>query len=318
MDYYVAYEDLLSVIVPVYNAEKYLHRCIDSILQQSYNHLELLLIDDGSSDSSLDICEQYAEADSRVTVYHIENSGPSVARNCGLKYANGRYLAFVDADDYLETDMYSTLINEMNHNAVEMVICNWYIHNDKSHEISKIGNAKIISSNQLRTIISEDNIKCGGGYPWNRVINYEALKSAWEKPIYFRKNITIYEDKIWILEILNYINNIKIVDYVGYHYLIYKDSLCHNSCARRYIDTIKAWELMSKILGKGISKKTIEKRDNEYRNTIWMMYKNGEGRQAAEYWRDYRNLFKDVTWGRKPQNIIKSILLALNAFHNRI
>ena len=95
---------LLSIIIPVYNGEKYLNSCISSILQQSFTDFELLLVDDGSTDVSGEICDGYAAGDSRVRVFHVENGGPSRARNLGLREAMGQYVAFVDADDELYPD----------------------------------------------------------------------------------------------------------------------------------------------------------------------------------------------------------------------
>lgn len=98
--------DLISIIVPVYNVESYLEQCIDSILAQSYKNLEIILVDDGSTDRSGDICDRYAEKDSRIHVVHKANGGLSSARNAGLKICHGDYLGFVDSDDYIDPDMY--------------------------------------------------------------------------------------------------------------------------------------------------------------------------------------------------------------------
>ena len=100
----------ISVIVPVYNAEKYLHRCIDSILSQTFTDFELLLINDGSKDSSGAICDEYAAKDNRVRVFHKENGGASSARNLGLDNAKGEWIAFVDSDDLLEVNMLNHLL----------------------------------------------------------------------------------------------------------------------------------------------------------------------------------------------------------------
>ena len=98
----IAQQDLISVIVPVYNMEKYLHECVASLRGQSYQRLEILLIDDGSRDASGKLCDDYASIDGRIRVIHQENKGLSAARNVGLREARGAYLAFVDADDYVE------------------------------------------------------------------------------------------------------------------------------------------------------------------------------------------------------------------------
>ncbi|MBQ8301255.1 MAG: glycosyltransferase [Clostridia bacterium] len=101
----------ISVIVPVYNVEKYIEKCLDSIINQTYKNLEIILIDDGSTDNSCRICDEYALRDERFTVVHNENGGVSVARNAGLKKATGEYIMFVDSDDYVESDIAEVLMN---------------------------------------------------------------------------------------------------------------------------------------------------------------------------------------------------------------
>ena len=101
---------LISIIVPVYNIEQYLPRCIESILKQTYTNLELILVDDGSTDKSGEICDSYANLDSRVRVHHKENGGSSSARNAGILLAKGQYVGFVDSDDYIEDDMYKRMV----------------------------------------------------------------------------------------------------------------------------------------------------------------------------------------------------------------
>ena len=96
--------DLISVIIPVYNVEKTLKRCVDSVLEQSYVNIEIILVDDGSTDRSTEICERYAENFSNIRVLHQENSGPSEARNNGVKIAKGEYIIFLDSDDWWESD----------------------------------------------------------------------------------------------------------------------------------------------------------------------------------------------------------------------
>lgn len=111
----------ISVIVPVYNAEKYLHRCIDSILAQTFTDFELLLINDGSKDSSGDICDEYAVKDSRVRVFHKPNGGVSSARNLGLDNVNGEWISFVDADDWIEPQMLELLLSKAKETNADIV-----------------------------------------------------------------------------------------------------------------------------------------------------------------------------------------------------
>ena len=101
----------ISIIVPVYNAENYLHRCVESLISQTYSNLEIILVDDGSTDRSREICMQFAENDKRIQYYYQNNAGAAVARNNGIDHATGEYLGFVDSDDYIDVDMYEVLIN---------------------------------------------------------------------------------------------------------------------------------------------------------------------------------------------------------------
>ena len=116
-------DTLVSIIIPVYNAEKRLVKCIDSILTQSYIHFELLLINDGSKDSSGTICDAYAQKDNRVKVFHKENGGASSARNIGIERATGEYIVFVDSDDYVEKDYLSAFfVDPLNEDKFTFVV----------------------------------------------------------------------------------------------------------------------------------------------------------------------------------------------------
>lgn len=116
---------LISVIVPVYNVEKYLNECVRSIMNQTYGHLEIILVDDGSTDCSAAMCEAFAMEDARVKVIHKENGGASSARNVGLDIATGRYFAFVDSDDYILPDMYEHMLAPL-HDDVQLSVCSLY------------------------------------------------------------------------------------------------------------------------------------------------------------------------------------------------
>lgn len=116
---------LISVIVPVYKVEQYLHRCVDSILAQTYTNLEIILIDDGSPDRSGEICDEYAAKDSRIRVIHQENAGVSAARNAGLDVCSGEYIAFVDSDDYILPEMYEKMLAVQLEHQVDICVCQW-------------------------------------------------------------------------------------------------------------------------------------------------------------------------------------------------
>lgn len=117
-------EALVSVIIPVYNVEKYLKKCVDSVLNQTYRNLDIILVDDGSTDLSGKMCDELGIDDKRVTVIHKQNGGLSDARNAGLNVARGEYYAFVDSDDYISSDMIEIMVNSARENSCEIAICN--------------------------------------------------------------------------------------------------------------------------------------------------------------------------------------------------
>ncbi len=128
---------LISIIIPVYNVEAYLRECIDSVINQTYKNFEIILVDDGSTDSSGKICDEYVEKDDRITVIHQKNSGPSKTRNTGLENANGKYIYFLDSDDYVESNALELLINTAESNDADLVFFDARSFSDDGAEIKQ-------------------------------------------------------------------------------------------------------------------------------------------------------------------------------------
>ena len=128
---------LISVIIPVYNVEKYLRRCLDSVIAQTYQKLEIICVDDGSIDDSGKICDQYAVRDARIKVIHQENQGLSAARNKGLDAAEGEYIAFVDSDDYILEDMYKKMLDKLLNYNVDLCVCQWQYELSDGRQVVK-------------------------------------------------------------------------------------------------------------------------------------------------------------------------------------
>lgn len=128
---------LISVIIPVYNVEKYLHRCLDSVIAQTYQNLEIICVDDGSIDDSGKICDQYAVRDARIKVIHQENQELSAARNRGLDAAEGEYIAFVDSDDYILEGMYKKMLDKLLDYSVDLCVCQWQYEFSDGRQVVK-------------------------------------------------------------------------------------------------------------------------------------------------------------------------------------
>ena len=123
-------DELISVIVPIYNTEKYLVECVESIRKQTYSNIEIILVDDGSTDASIEICDEFAEKDSRVRVFHKENEGVAVARNFGIQQSNGQYVVIVDSDDSAVVKMIEVLYTQIKENDADIAVGNYYIYDE--------------------------------------------------------------------------------------------------------------------------------------------------------------------------------------------
>jgi len=196
--------DLVSVIVPVYNSETKLNRCIDSILNQTYRNIELILIDDGSIDCSLDICNRYANKDKRIKVLHQENFGVSAARNSGLRYAVGDYVTFVDSDDYVAPDYIEKLYLMIKHNHCNLSMCNHIeIRDGKESKIYIINNDGIKSSRELLedTFYGRDDCGLCCGKMWRKsFLKYEFKSYKYcEDVLFYVENLNCGNERIAVI-----------------------------------------------------------------------------------------------------------------------
>ncbi len=168
-------KELVSIIIPVYNAEKYLKRCIDAVISQSYKNLEIILIDDGSTDLSGKICDDYQKKDKRIKVIHKVNEGAGSARNYGLDAAKGKYIGFVDADDVIDKDMFLILYNNLINNDADLSICE--VTRFKDNAVFTKDNTTIIyNSFEALKVLLEDKKICS--YSVNKLCKREILKNV--------------------------------------------------------------------------------------------------------------------------------------------
>lgn len=200
---------MVSVIVPVYKAEKYLHRCVDSILAQSYADFELLLIDDGSPDNSGAICDEYAAKDSRVRVFHKENGGVSSARNLGLDNARGEWITFVDSDDYIEQDFLS-IPNDV---VEDLLIQNYKMFNIDNHV--NVFKKTVVIESDVREFISENLHQEWLRTPWAKFFKTFIIKN---NNIQFPIGVKIGEDALFVQAYLCHTKSVRYIASAAYMY----------------------------------------------------------------------------------------------------
>lgn len=202
---------MISIIVPIYNAEQYIHRCVDSILAQSYTDFELLLIDDGSTDSSGVICDEYAAKDFRVRVFHKPNGGVSSARNLGLDNARGKWITFVDADDWVAPQLLEGLYDYC---YCDLVVGSFIIV-DGGRNFERIIENNQYDQSSIDINISDIALKMHFRTPWGILYKQSIIEG---NNLSFDENICMGEDTLFLLNYLLYVNTLQTIDKPYYYY----------------------------------------------------------------------------------------------------
>ncbi len=210
-------KDLISIIIPIYNAERYIDKCINSVIKQTYQNLEIILINDGSTDSSGEIADTYKKIDNRIIVKHIDNSGVSVARNIGISIASGKYISFVDSDDYIEEKMIEELYNSIVNYNSDIAICNIFFEDENALSVKEFHYYTPLLNRKefLENIFYVESIQ---GYTWNKLYLSKLIK---EKNTKFDKKASVLEDDLFNTEIICSNKNLTIsyIDKQLYHYV---------------------------------------------------------------------------------------------------
>lgn len=208
----------VSILVPCYNVEKYIKQCLDSIIHQTYTNLQIVLVDDGSCDNTLNILNEYASKDSRIEVYHQENQGVAIARNVLLSKIKGDFFLFVDSDDWIELDMVEFLINKAIKENTDMVVC------------SNVINDTIPSLDYKEEIWSHDKVIKEflrhvhfNGSLCNKLISFRLLK----KQPKFHREISYGEDALFTWQLIQEVQNVVVTNKQLYHYRRNDGSLSH-------------------------------------------------------------------------------------------
>lgn len=226
-------EELVSVIIPVYNTETYLKKCLDSVLAQTYKNLEIIIVDDGSTDNSCNICREYASKDKRIVYKRIKNGGVSRARNYAIDSCAGKYIVFVDSDDYIDKNMIKTLYLNIKRLDADICMCGLSKVNEKYKLLFKDANneIKILSNKDFMKNVFDFNYSYG--FPVNKLIKKEIIAG-----IRFNEQIHYMEDFKFVCDIVQKAKRIVYLPEDMYYYLQRKNSSIHKKFDERWLTRV--------------------------------------------------------------------------------
>jgi len=243
----------ISVIIPVYNTVTYLEKCLSSVAGQTYANLEIICVDDGSSDGSERIVDEFAARDERFVVIHQENKGESNARNVGLRRATGDYIAFIDCDDWLEADMYKCLAAALEDAEADIAIGGFYREfNPEGTKSVRVENEKQVRPNVfdqkqlLRYLYERDSYRTFA-YIWDKMYRREVLFGEDGEPTLFDESMKLGGDVLYLAQAALHAKRAVYLDEAFYHYLQRESSGCHLPDLSRKMDNIRAYTIVNQM-----------------------------------------------------------------------
>lgn len=260
----------LSIVVPVYNVERYIKECVNSLIEQKYKNIEIILVDDGSTDNGGKICDELAKEYSCINVIHQENQGLPGAKNTGLKNAVGEYIAFIDSDDLVHPNMFEALIYELEKTNSDIAICNYEVFNKKARYPSDRYNNRIIEfsdKDSLEFYKCSMDSSCNRVYKKNIIIN----NNIW----FVSKNIVSQEDYYFQMKLFTHINRIVTISNAYYLYRERKSSITKSGqdeqFAKRCLDFAK---LTTEYITKNSKRDVTEFLNYQYANMLLVSINN--------------------------------------------
>lgn len=208
-------EDLVSIVVPVYKVEQYIEKCIKSLLDQTYHNIQIILVDDGSPDESGLICDRLSKVDTRIEVIHKENEGVSVARNSGIENARGKYICFVDSDDYVMPEYVESLVYAMEKDRVDLVVCG-HVRKEYDCEMKFFSFQERIMDRSDNLFYAYLSVNLEACYPWNKLFKVDIIQ---ENNIRFPKGVHPGEDLLFCIFYLNYVRHVSFIREYLYVYV---------------------------------------------------------------------------------------------------
>lgn len=314
---------MISIIIPIYNSELYLRKCLDSIISQTYKDLEIILVDNNSTDSSIEICKEYAEKDRRIRLMQETKKGAAAARNLGIKVAKGNYITFVDSDDYLRKDAYEILVDTIQNNECDIVCFSFHI-------VDELGKKLGWYEPRLHRYISRKCCYTGKeaagiyltsrdieGFGWNKFFSRKFIE---ENNILYDENKTAYEDMAVFFEAILKADKIVFCDEKLYYYRQNHDSLTHKEYANKnndYISSNKTIVLLAKANGLDKEANTFIAR--QYIYGAYNEFKRGEKEQLYNEFGNAKTIWYILTGlkSEKIKMIIKALVICIYSWRNK-
>ena len=231
----------ISVIVPVYNVEQYLERCVDSIISQTYTNLEIILVNDGSTDNSGKLCDELAKKDERIRVIHKENGGLSDARNRGIDEAESDLVGFIDSDDYIDSDMYEVLLKNLNNTNADLSMCALYdvYNNTPEAQVTNKETWKLSSEQAIKMVMEA------------KILSVTAVNKLYRKSLFTDLKFEvgkIAEDAFIMIKLLDKCEKIVATNEKKYYYVHRENSITTQKFSTKFLNVIEAYEQNSNII----------------------------------------------------------------------
>lgn len=196
----------VSIIVPIYNIESYIERCVNSLIKQTYNNIEIILVNDGSTDKSGKVCDRLKKKDNRIKVIHQANGGVSKARNIGIQQSTGKYISFVDGDDYVLPNFIETLVELLINNNSQLAVIDYYRVQGENKETFSPNDDTFLTFTPEEALNRIYDSKAYKGYPWNKLFVKDIIMA---NKIYFKEGIKVFEDLLFCCQYIEYISQIS-------------------------------------------------------------------------------------------------------------
>ena len=282
---------LISVIVPIYNVEKYLARCVDSIVNQTYKNLEIILVDDGSPDRCPQMCDDYAEKDSRIKVVHKKNGGLSDARNAGMAVATGEYISFIDSDDYVSDDFFECLLDVMNKENSDIAECSVvkFYEDNRFDEFSDDLSVKTYDTQDaMSALIAENPFH---QHVWNKLYKIELVKDI---PYAVGK---LNEDEFWTYRVFGRANKVARINKTMYYYFQRSSSIMGVGYNIRRLDALEGKANRQKYIENNFPELSTQAKIDLYGSCMFayqsvLKFMSGaDKKKALELIRKYRKMY---------------------------